>query len=134
MSTAFQPDRLQLLRSLDDGTIVLTLTGELDAGTTVKLVETTTQILAADPEVLVLDLSSLSFLSIVGARTVRCLHASGGATRLRVVTGFRPVVRDFLHAAGFDAVLDCYRTRLEAIVAGGRAEFVTNAQACWDAS
>ncbi|MFI5614375.1 STAS domain-containing protein [Amycolatopsis sp. NPDC051903] len=134
MSTAFQPDRLQLLRSLDDGVIVLALSGELDAGTTVKLVEATTAILSDDPEVVVLDLSALSFLSIVGARTVRCLHAGGGATRLRVVTGARAVVRDFLHAAGFDAVLDCYRTRLEALVAGGRAEFVTHAQACWDAS
>ncbi|MBE1493212.1 hypothetical protein H4696_000312 [Amycolatopsis lexingtonensis] len=39
-------------------------------------------------------------------------------------------MRDVLHATGFEAVLDCYRTR---ITAGGRAEFVSHARATWDA-
>ncbi|WP_460439925.1 STAS domain-containing protein [Amycolatopsis stemonae] len=112
--------------------VVLALSGELDAGTTPKLAEAAAQVLAADPEVLVLDLTELSFLSLAGARQVRATHDDTATSRLRVVTGERPVVRDFLHATGFEAVLDCYRTRLGALTAGSRAEFVRHANAAWD--
>lgn len=112
--------------------MVLALSGELDAGTTPKLAEAAAQVLAADPEVLVLDLTELSFLSLAGARQVRATHDATATSRLRVVTGERPVVRDFLHATGFEAVLDCYRTRLGALTAGSRAEFVRQANAAWD--
>ncbi|MEV6639143.1 STAS domain-containing protein [Amycolatopsis sp. NPDC051371] len=136
MADPFQPERLRVIRTRGEpGVVVLALSGELDAGTTPKLAQATAQVLAGEPrpEVLVLDLSELTFLSVAGVRQVRATHDSTGADRLRVVTGERPVVRDFLHATGFEAVLDCYRTRVGAIVAGSRADFVHRAEAVWNA-
>lgn len=135
-SLPFEPERLQVRRTRGEtGIVVLALTGELDSGTTLKLAEATAHVLAAEPppEALVLDLTGLSFVSIAGARFVYYTHESAGDTRLRVVTGDGDAARSFLHATGFDAVLDCYRTRLEAIVAGSRAEFVGRVMACWNA-
>jgi anti-sigma B factor antagonist len=137
VSNAFQPERLHVSRSRrEPGVVVLTLYGELDVGTALKLEHAAARVLASEPvpEVLILDLSGLSFLSVAGARSVRAAHDGAGTARLRVVTGENPTVRDFLHATRFDAVLDCYRTRFAASVAGSRADFVSHAQACWDAS
>ncbi|MEU0791111.1 STAS domain-containing protein [Amycolatopsis sp. NPDC005961] len=136
MADSFQPERLLVVRTHSaPGVVVLALSGELDAGTTPKLAQATARVLAAEPrpEVLILDLSELRFLSVAGVRQVRTAHDSTGADRLRVVTGERPVVRDFLRATGFDAVLDCYRTRAGAIAAGSRADFVNRAEAVWNA-
>jgi anti-anti-sigma factor len=130
----FEPERLQVVRTRGEhDVVVLVLSGELDAGTTPKLAQVTARILAAGPEVLVLDLSELTFLSVAGVRQVHAIHDATAVNRLRVVTGDRPVVRDFLHATGFEAVLDCYRTRIGAVTAGSRAEFVSQAKAAWDA-
>ncbi|SEF19991.1 anti-anti-sigma factor [Amycolatopsis pretoriensis] len=134
MTGSFQPERLQVVRTRgESGVVVLALSGELDAGTAPKLGEAAVQVFASDPEVLVLDLSELSFLSVAGVREVRAAHDRTAANRLRVVTGDRPAVREFLHATGFEAVLDCYRTRIGAITAGSRAEFVSHAKAAWEA-
>ncbi len=134
MTGSFQPERLQVLRTrAEPGVVVLVLSGELDAGTAPKLGQAAARVLASEPEVLVLDLSELSFLSVAGVREVRAAHDRAASTRLRVVTGDRPTVRDFLHATGFEAVLDCYRTRIGAITAGSRAEFVSHARAAWEA-
>jgi anti-sigma B factor antagonist len=135
MNTPFEPARLGLVRTRGEyGVVVLVLSGELDMGTAAKLVHAVAQILATEPEALILDLSQLSFLSVAGVRAVRAAHDASGAARLRVVTGERAVVREFLHATCFDAVLDCYRTRVGAVAAGSRAEFVSRARAAWDAS
>lgn len=136
MAEFFQPERLRVIRTRSGpGVVVLALSGELDAGTTPKLAQATAQVLADPlrPEVLVLDLSELAFLSVAGLRQVRATHDSSGDDRLRVVTGERPVVRDFLHATGFEAVLDCYRSRAGAVAAGSRADFVHRAEAAWNA-
>lgn len=134
MTGSFQPERLRVVRTRGaSGVVVLALSGELDAGTAPKLGEAAAQIFASDPEVLVLDLSELSFLSVAGVREVRAAHDRTAANRLRVVTGDRPAVREFLHATGFEAMLDCYRTRIGAITAGSRAEFVSHAKAAWEA-
>ncbi|KDN22028.1 anti-anti-sigma factor [Amycolatopsis rifamycinica] len=115
--------------------MILVLYGELDAGTALKLEQAAAQLFAAEhpPEVLLLDLSGLSFLSVAGARAIHTVHESSGTSRVRVVTGNGPVVREFLHATRFDAVLDCYRTRVGAIAAGSRAEFVSQVKAIWNA-
>jgi anti-sigma B factor antagonist len=135
MSTPFEPARLGLVRTRGEpGVVVLILSGELDAGTAAKLVHAVAQILATEPETLVVDLSELSFLSVAGARAIRAAHDAAGAARLRVVTGERAAVREFLHATRFDAVLDCYRTRVGAVAAGSRAEFVSFVKAAWDAT
>lgn len=136
MADSFQPQRIRVVRTCGaPGVVVLALSGELDAGTTPKLAQATEQVLAADPrpEVLVLDLSELAFLSVAGVRQVLATHDRTGADRLRVVTGERPIVRDFLRATGFEAVLDCYRTRSGALAAGSRADFVHRAEAVWNA-
>jgi anti-sigma B factor antagonist len=135
MSTSFGPKRLGLVRTRGEpGVVVLILSGELDAGTSSKLVHAVAQILATEPEALILDLSELSFLSVAGVRAIRAAHDAAGAARLRVVTGERAIVRELLHVTRFDAVLDCYPTRNGAVAAGSRAEFVSRARAAWDAS
>jgi anti-anti-sigma factor len=134
MSTSSEPERLGLARIRgESGVVELLLSGELDSSTAPRVVDAVAQILATEPEALILDLSGLSFLSVAGVRAIGTAHAAAGAARLRVVTGERPVVREFLHATRFDAVLDCYRTRSGAEAAGTRAEFVSHARAAWDA-
>ncbi len=134
MSSSSERERLGFARTRDEsGVLVLVLSGELDSGTASKLIHAVAQILAGEPEALVLDLSGLSFLSVAGVRAIHTAHQAVGAARLRVVTGERPAVREFLHATRFDAILDCYRTRIEAVAAGSRAEFVSHARAAWDA-
>ncbi len=135
MTGSPRPGRLEVVHShRDSGGVVLVLYGELDAGTALKLEQAAAQlfVLESPPEVLILDLSGLSFLSVAGVRAIYAVHESAGPCRLRVVTGDRPAVREFLHATRFDAVLDCYRTRVRAIAAGSRAEFVDHAKALWD--
>jgi anti-sigma B factor antagonist len=135
MSSSSERERLGFARLRgESGVMVLVLSGELDSGTASKLLHAVAQILASEPEALVLDLSGLSFLSVAGVRAIHTAHEAAGAARLRVVTGQRPVVREFLAATRFDAVLDCYRTRIQAVAAGSRAEFVSHARAAWDAS
>ncbi|GAB3146577.1 STAS domain-containing protein [Amycolatopsis sp. NPDC004378] len=134
MSISFEPERLRIVR-LETGTgiVALKLTGELDIGTTPKLTSALVHMTATRPEVLVLDLSELSFLSVAGARSIRLSHDAVGTTRLRVVTGDRHTVRHVLDATGFAAVLDCYRTRSAAMTAGSRTWFLSEANACWNA-
>ncbi len=136
MAESYRPERLEVVQSHRDSEgVILVLYGELDAGTALQLEQAAAQLFAAEypPEVLLLDLSGLSFLSVAGARAVHAVHEYAGVSRVRVVTGDRPAVRDFLHATGFDAVLDCYRTRVGAIAAGSRAEFVSQVRTIWDA-
>lgn len=131
-----QPARLNVARTeRDSHGVILLLYGELDASTAQQLVQGAAQLFAAEhpPEVLILDLTGLSFLSVAGVRAVHAVHESAGLCRVRVVTGDRPVVREFLHATRFDAILDCYRTQARAIAASSRAEFVSRAKAIWDA-
>ncbi|MEU4250534.1 STAS domain-containing protein [Amycolatopsis sp. NPDC026612] len=135
MSTSSGPGRLGLVRTRgESGVVVLVLSGELDAGTASKLVHAVAQILATEPEALVLDLSELAFLSVAGIRAIHAAHDAAGAARLRVVTGERPLVREFLRATRFDAVLDCYRTRRGAEATDSRAQFVSHARASWETS
>ncbi len=136
MTGSYRPERLQVVHSHRDSSgVVLVLYGELDTGTALKLEQAAAQLFASEypPEVLLLDLSGLSFLSVAGARAVLAVHESAGMSRVRVVTGDRPVVREFLRATRFDAVLDCYRTRVGAIAAGSRAEFVSQVKTIWEA-
>ncbi|WP_254896737.1 STAS domain-containing protein [Amycolatopsis sp. Hca4] len=129
-------ERLDVVQShRDSHGVVLVLYGDLDAGTALKLEQAAAQLFntAYPPEVLFLDLSGLSFLSVGGARAILAVHESAGMSRVRVVTGDRPAVREFLHATRFDAVLDCYRTRMGAIAAGSRSEFMSRVKTIWEA-
>ena len=136
MTGSFRPERLEVVLSYrDSGGVILVLYGELDGGTALKLEQAAAQLFAAEypPEVLLLDLSGLSFLSVGGARAVLAVHERAGMSRVRVVTGYRHDVREFLRATGFEAILDCYRTRVGALAAGSRAEFVSHVKTIWDA-
>ncbi|MEA5367840.1 STAS domain-containing protein [Amycolatopsis sp., V23-08] len=137
MSRSSHPERLEVLRVHGDSEgVVFSLYGELDADTAPKLGQVLGSVLAAKypPEVLIVDLSGLSLLSVAGIRAVHAVHAGAGDSRVRVVTGDRPAVRELLHASHFDAVLDCYRSRMQAVVVGSRDDFVRHARAIWEAS
>ncbi|WP_410573584.1 STAS domain-containing protein [Amycolatopsis sp. cmx-4-61] len=104
----------------------------MDAGTAPGLSGAVLEALAEEREVLILDLSGLSFLSAAGARSIRLTHDAAGATRLRVVTGGGRAVEHVLRATGFTAVLDCYPTRSAALGAGSRRSFVSRVNASWN--
>lgn len=132
MGISFGPERLDIVRlETSTGIVALALTGELDAGTTPKLASAVVRVLAEEREVLVLDLSGLSFLAVAGARSIRLTHDAAGATRLRIVTGGNRTVEQVLRATGFAAVLDCYPDRAAALGAGSRRSFLSRANASW---
>ncbi|EOD70494.1 STAS domain-containing protein [Amycolatopsis vancoresmycina] len=133
MGVSFEPERLEIVRlETSSGIVALALTGELDAGTTPKLASALVRALDEVPEVLVLDLSRLSFISVAGARSIRLTHDAAGATRLRIVTGGSRAADVLLHRTGFAAVLDCYPTRAAALSAGSRTSFLSQAKANWN--
>ncbi|MFJ7213532.1 STAS domain-containing protein [Amycolatopsis sp. NPDC098790] len=133
MGISFDPKRLEIVHSeTSTGIAALTLSGELDAGTVPKLSSAVVRVLAEEREVLILDLSRLSFMSVAGARSIRLTHDAAGATRLRIVTGGSRAVERVLQATGFAAVLDCYPTRSAALSAGSRTSFVSQANASWN--
>ncbi|WP_290052569.1 STAS domain-containing protein [Amycolatopsis solani] len=133
MGISFEPERLGVIRlQTSRGIVALALSGELDAGTTPKLASTVVQVLSEEPEVLVLDLSRVTFMSVAGARSIRLTHDTAGATRLRVVTGGSRPAEHVLRVTGFAAVLDCYPSRSAALSAGSRRSFVNQAKASWN--
>ncbi|MGW5718650.1 STAS domain-containing protein [Amycolatopsis sp. NPDC003865] len=133
MSISFEPERLEIARlETSTGVVALALSGELDAGTTPKLAGALVRALDEVPEILVLDLAGVSFMSVAGARSIRLTHDAAGSTRLRVVTGDSRAAHQLLHGTGFSAVLDCYPTRSAALSAGSRTAFLTRANASWN--
>ncbi|MFJ9778837.1 STAS domain-containing protein [Amycolatopsis sp. NPDC101161] len=125
-------ERLEVARTrVSPGVVVLALAGELDTATAARVTRATDEVLATGdrPPVLIVDLSAVSFLSVAGVRAIHSAHDAAGHQRFRVVTGENPGVREFLHATGFDAVLNCYRSRKAALTAGSLAEFVNRAKA-----
>ncbi|MFJ7217680.1 STAS domain-containing protein [Amycolatopsis sp. NPDC098790] len=133
MGISFEPERLEIVRSeTSTGIAALALSGELDAGTAPKLSSAVVRALAEEREVLILDLTGLSFVSVAGARSIRLTHDAAGATRLRIVTGGSRAAEHLLRATGFAAVLDCYPTRSAALSAGSRKSFVSQANASWN--
>jgi anti-sigma B factor antagonist len=108
---------LELLTGAYDGTVVLTLCGELDITGTAEAEAAITPLLAPG-RFLILDMSVLDFLdcSAAGAlRRAQALARRGGGDV--VLAGPRPLVRRLLALTGNDEVF-CIQASVEAAVAG----------------
>ncbi|MEA5361007.1 STAS domain-containing protein [Amycolatopsis sp., V23-08] len=111
---------------------VVSLTGELDAHTTMLAAQAVTACLAQvpRPQVLVVDLTHLRFLSVAGVRMLHDAvdHAAARNILIRIAASESPVVARALAVTGMDAVFDIYPDRVLAVNTGERAEFLRLAQ------
>jgi anti-anti-sigma factor len=97
--------------------VVLRVAGELDLLTTPTLAEACTQELGNRPPVLVIDLTSVTFLASVGMSAIVAAHEKGGDhTKVRVVSGTRDTLRP-IHVTGLDTLLSVYPTLPTALAA-----------------
>lgn len=129
-----EPERLSVSRSHSDPAVV-TVGGELDAGTAPRLMRAIAAVLAdcPQPQTIVLDLASLTSLSRPGARILRVLanQVAAEPATFRVATGLNPRVRRALALAGLDSVLDVYACRSTALHAGDRRQFLEFVSCMW---
>ncbi|MFE5948171.1 STAS domain-containing protein [Streptomyces sp. NPDC056480] len=76
------------------GTVLLRPEGELDIATAPLLDQTATSVLAAEPDLLCLDLTALTFCDITGQHALRRLTDQTHATHTRLhLTGLHPRLR-----------------------------------------
>jgi anti-sigma B factor antagonist len=88
--------------------VVLRVAGELDLLTTPTLAEACDEALRARPPVLVIDLTSVTFLASVGMSAIVAAHEAGGdTTKVRVVGGTRETLRP-ITVTGLDHLLSVY--------------------------
>lgn len=98
-------------------TLLLGVSGEVDLLTAPKMEEALTEGLEHEPDTLVIDLLSVSFLSSAGLSTlVRCNQLAGEKTRCRVVAEGAATLRP-IELMGLDNELDIYPSRETALAA-----------------
>ncbi|MET8998477.1 STAS domain-containing protein [Amycolatopsis sp. Hca4] len=96
--------------------VVLAAVGEVDLLSAPVLSDSVTTALADAPELLVIDLSEVSFLASIGITTLlEARHAAGTGTRVRVVAPERGVVNRTLQLTGLHETLALATTRDEAL-------------------
>jgi anti-anti-sigma factor len=92
------------------GAVQLTVSGELDIASAPELEAALSQLVAGPHDVLVLDLTGLSFVDCAGMRPIRAarrtLEARGGRVVVRHPT---PIVERALRLGGLGAALDAGR-------------------------
>lgn len=100
----------------ENGIGILEVEGDLDADTARELGKALSDLLAQGVSRLVLDVTSMTFISSVGLRTVLCAHLEaldlGGEVRL---FGLNPQVERIFEIAGFNEILHVSGTRREAL-------------------
>ncbi|MEU7786581.1 STAS domain-containing protein [Amycolatopsis sp. NPDC049159] len=98
------------------GAVVLDVAGEVDLLSASVLSEGITAALADPPELLVIDLTGVSFLASIGITALlEARRSAGTATRVRVVAPERSVVARTLQLTGLREALAVTATRDEAL-------------------
>jgi len=98
------------------GAVVLDVAGEVDLLSASVLSEGITAALADPPELLVIDLTGVSFLASIGITALlEARRGAGTATRVRVVAPERSVVARTLQLTGLREALAVTATRDEAL-------------------
>ncbi|MFK0250296.1 STAS domain-containing protein [Amycolatopsis azurea] len=130
-----RPGGIEISRSYGDPA-GLALTGKLETGTVLMLAGAVSSMLSAwpPPQVLILDLTKLSFLAAAGVRFLHTAtnHAIIEGTAIRIVTADNPAVTIPLRVAGLHRVLDTYPDCATALAAGAPAEFLDCAATMWN--
>jgi anti-anti-sigma factor len=100
---------------LEQGTSVLVVEGELDMLTAPQLSHALDEALGAAPPVLVVDLSGVTFMDSAGLAVLLTAHReSGDVTSLRVVANQRATLRP-MQLTGVDEYLALYARRRDAL-------------------
>jgi anti-sigma B factor antagonist len=94
----------------DTGGALLTIEGEIDTLTADELERGMEQLLAAPSDVLVIDLTDVTFLASSGLAVLIRAAQQAGERRLRLVTAARAVRRP-LEITGSDQLFDLYADR-----------------------
>jgi anti-sigma B factor antagonist len=104
---------------------VLALRGELDLATVRQPIDAVADVLDRPPvgELIVLDLTGLTFMAAAGIRMLLAAqdHAAARRVGLRIVTGGNPVVERCLRAAGVGPALAVHPDVPSALEAGATA-------------
>ena len=99
----------------ENGKSVLVVAGELDMLTAPQLNQAIDTELGAGPEVLVIDLSEITFMDSAGLAVLLSAHRdSGDGTSLRVVANQRATLRP-MQLTGVDEYLALYPRRRDAL-------------------
>ncbi|WP_410571235.1 STAS domain-containing protein [Amycolatopsis sp. cmx-4-61] len=109
-------DLLRVTAHHADGRIVLAAAGEVDLLSAPVLSDNVTHALAEAPELLVIDLSEVSFLASIGITVLlEARREAGPGTRVRVVAPEHGVVNRTLQLTGLHEALAVATTRDEAL-------------------
>ncbi|HEU5475906.1 MAG TPA: STAS domain-containing protein [Actinophytocola sp.] len=99
----------------DQHIVVVDVTGDLDALTAPRLLDTLGALLRERSAVLVVDLTAVAFMGSAGISVLVATHQHAGPhTHLRVVAATRVILRP-LQVTGVDTVLNVYPSRVAAI-------------------
>ncbi|WP_410588240.1 STAS domain-containing protein [Amycolatopsis sp. lyj-23] len=109
-------DLLRVTAHHSGGHVVLAVAGEVDLLSAPVLGDGVTAALAEAPELLVIDLSEVSFLASIGITVLlEARREAGSRTRVRVVAPERGVVNRTLQLTGLHEALAVAATRDEAL-------------------
>jgi anti-anti-sigma factor len=109
-------DLLRVTAHDSDGAVVLAVAGEVDLLSAPILGDGVTTALVGAPELLVIDLSEVSFLASIGITVLlEARRAAGAATRVRVVAPEAGVVNRTLRLTGLHEALAVTTTRDDAL-------------------
>lgn len=109
-------DLLRVMAHHSGGAVVLAVAGEVDLLSASLLGEGITSALAGAPDLLVIDLSEVSFLASIGITALlEARREAGTGTRVRVVAPEAGVVNRTLRLTGLHEALAVAGTRDEAL-------------------
>ncbi|MCT2584609.1 STAS domain-containing protein [Actinophytocola gossypii] len=89
--------------------VVLEARGDFDLANAKHIRNTLAEVLREDPELLVVDMAGVTFISSVGLSLLVEANALAGPNVFRVVAGGSPVLR-VIALSGLDAILSMYDT------------------------
>jgi len=109
-------DLLRVTVHHSDGAVVLAVAGEVDLLSAPVLGSEVTTALADTPELLVIDLSEVSFLASIGITVLlEARREAGTATRVRVVAPEHGIVHRTLGLTGLHEALAVKTSRADAL-------------------
>ncbi|OBK11119.1 STAS domain-containing protein [Mycobacterium asiaticum] len=109
------PDSITATVSDHDGTIVLSIGGEIDLVTAPALEEAIGEVLTDNPVALIIDLSGVEFLGSVGLKILAATFEKLGDSAGFGVVARGPATRRPIHLTGLDKTFPLYPTLDDAL-------------------